>query len=230
MEYNHTEEIEYFKGIALLKHDSHFTGWIKEAGRLDHHTWLLNRCMVFIPRGGTVVDAGAYIGDMSIAFAKRVGNKGRILCFEPNPNAFKCLQHNMEHSGVGKLELYHAGLSSAPGTLGINIENENFGMAYMSGEGMIPVFPLDHFALDACHFIKIDCEGMEVEILKGAEQTIMRHKPAMLIEMNRATLGRYGMNYSDILVILSRYGYQYKNVDGTNNIEADQFDMICLSK
>ena len=49
----------------------------------------------------------------------------------------------------------------------------------------VPLITLDSLDLPACHFLKVDVEGMEVEVLKGSGQLIETHRPIMYLENDR---------------------------------------------
>lgn len=218
--------ITYFKNIALLSDDTHFTPWIKQAGRLDHDQWTLKKVLGYCKPGSTVIDAGAYIGDHTIAYSRAVGHSGLVLAFEPNPMAFKCLEHN-----CGKLSNVHPvpfGLSDKRETCGLDITSENYGMANLRGEGEVKCVPLDDYEVKNLSFVKVDIEGYEPKFLAGAVKTIRKHRPVMLIEMNIATLERNGYGYNDVLQWLDAEGYKYRNVNEQAGINEPQYDLLCL--
>ena len=62
--------------------------------------------------------------------------------------------------------------------------------------------------LNRVNLIKIDVEGAEVALLKGAEQTIRRFRPILMIEVNPATLQRSGSTARDVIEAIGRHGYR----------------------
>ncbi len=78
-------------GVWVIDEDTHFTKWIEEEQRLDHHGGFLVDLLPFIPDGGVVIDVGAYIGDHTVAYINKSGPSGTVYAFEPNPVAFFCL-------------------------------------------------------------------------------------------------------------------------------------------
>lgn len=219
------DKIEYWHNIALLKDDSHFGPWIKQAGRLDHDQWLLQKILPFIPKDGVVVDAGAYIGDHTIAYLKKVGSQGRVFAFEPNKDAFECLHHNM--GGAENVGLFNAGLSDKREKIGIEFCGNNYGMAHLTGDGEIECMTLDEVFPAGCDFIKLDVEGFELKALNGAKAAIAQFKPVMLIEMNSATLQRQNTTYEEIFAFLDSMGYDYRNIDDTGDLTPPQYDLLC---
>jgi FkbM family methyltransferase len=143
--------------------------------------------------GMLVVDVGANIGAHSIFLAKTVGPDGRVLAIEPQRILHQLLCGNLALNGIGNTFVQQAGLGSAPGSIRVPPINyggiANFGgvsLGDFQGGEQVPLITLDALALPACHFVKIDVEGMESEVLKGARETLARHRPLLYVENDRA--------------------------------------------
>jgi len=213
-------------GIAVIEGDTHISKWVEQSGSLDHDQNTLPLLTRYIPKGGTVVDIGAFIGDHTLHYANCVGATGSVVALEPNPLAFECLAHNMAaHKQVTCLNV---GASDSSHTIGIEAD-ANAGATYANEDGAIPCLPLDSLYLAACHFIKMDCEGFEVRALHGSFHTIRMHKPVMLIEVNEGALKRQGKDPFDIFEILGECGYKYRNIYPSQAMEGDQYDIIAWS-
>lgn len=213
-------------GIAVIDGDTHISKWVEQTGRLDHDQNVLPLLTKHIPKGGTVVDIGAFIGDHTLHYANCVGITGSVVALEPNPVAFACLAHNM--SAHKQVTCLNVGASDSSHTIGIEAD-ANAGATYANAEGAIPCLPLDSLYLAACHFIKMDCEGYEVRALHGAFHTILMHKPVLLIEVNEGALARQGKRPADIFEILDECGYQYRNIYPNTPMEGDQYDILAWS-
>jgi FkbM family methyltransferase len=216
------------RGIWVLTNDTHISRWVEQHGRLDFDGHLLPRVLPYIKPGMTVVDVGAFIGDHTHAYAKAVlgndaeGNPittGRVLAFEPNPMTFECLSRNMQ--GHGHVECINKGLSSAPGRMSVS-QSPNAGAAFLVSGTDVEITTLDSYGLHACDLIKIDAEGLEFSILQGAWQTIARHNPVLVLEINLGALDRQGVIPEDIYGWLKLRGY--KHIDGIEG--GTQFDII----
>ncbi len=166
------------KIIATIEGDTHISKWAIEAGRLDHDQNTLPLLAPYIPKGGTVVDAGAFIGDHTVFYADRVGPAGQVLAFEPNFAAFECLHHNVQWMPV---TCHHAGLSDATSTAAIATDI-NAGASHLTDGKGCALLALDSLNLQRLDFFKLDVEGFEVRALRGAKDTIHRCRPVMLIE------------------------------------------------
>ena len=175
------------QGIAILEEDTHISKWVRETGLIDHGQWIEHYFRRFFGEGDTVVDAGAFIGDHTVPYAQLVGPTGRVLAFEPNPAAHECLSHNTR--AYPWVQTLHAGLSDTDGKFYI-VPNDNAGASHLSlthsprvlMPRLVNVWPLDDAEIPSLAFMKIDVEGMEVDVLEGAKKTLQRCRPALLIE------------------------------------------------
>lgn len=216
------------ENIAIIEGDTHISKWVEESGRLDHDQNMLPKVLLHIEKGDTVFDIGAYIGDHTIAYV----NKGAIVhAFEPNPRAYECLRYNMEGTGC----VYKCiAFSDKKEQYDIEEPNYNFGMTTLKSGGNFSTITLDEYCNDygvAPDFIKIDAEGMEMKILLGAEKTIAKHKPKMLIEINEGALIQKGTSRKELLAHINNLGYTCHDVYGESLDKLTiQFDIICIPK
>lgn len=214
-------------GVAVLENDSHISRWIEETGQLSHDQNLLPLLNAYIHKGFTVIDVGAFCGDHTDYYVQRVGREGRVYAFEPNAKAFECLEFNM--SRYPNIWIYPMGASDKPHKIAIS-QNENVGASHAIDGDDVSCITIDSLSLSSCHFIKMDCEGMELRALKGAEKTITQFRPTMLIEINRCALERQGTSADEVFVWLNERGYSYRNIYAEQGLEDDQLDIICLPK
>ena len=139
-----------------------------------------------------VLDVGANIGAHTILFARAVGPKGRVLAFEPQRLIFQMLCANVACNGLWHVDCCQAAAGSQPGRIQVPQLNptvrQNFGGLGLDnpqrGEGAA-VITIDGLNLPRCHFMKIDVEGMEANVLEGARKTIETHKPILYVEHDR---------------------------------------------
>lgn len=147
-------------------------------------------CSLLSP-GDTVVDVGAHIGTLTVPMAKAVGLKGFVLAIEPQDEIAAILQRNIEANGIDRfVQMNRAALGARGGsaaTLSIDYSAPgNFGAAsLLEGDGVV-VQPLDGYRFSRCRLIKIDVEGMESEVIAGAQETIERCRPLLYVENDRA--------------------------------------------
>lgn len=140
--------------------------------------------------GGTLIDVGANVGNHSLYFARML-SAARIVPIEPNPQVLPLLLANIVLNGLRDrfdLRFLGKGLSDKPaGGFAMQERSHNIGGARMlAGKGEIEVLPGDAVAADcAPSMIKIDVEGMEMQVLAGFEATLRLHKPVLFVEVDR---------------------------------------------
>lgn len=227
-------------GLWILKDDTHIGTWIEQQQRLDHDQNLLPFILPYIHDGDTVVDAGAFVGDHTIAYLKKVGKTGVVHAIEPNPLAMKCLKHNLsldrngDYSGHGyDLCTYELALGDKfQNDLPLSGNNNNFGGSYL-GEHMpiakVRMLPLDELNLSP-DFIKFDIEGCEVKALKGAEKTITIHHPILVLEVNYEALRRQNNRVGEIFAILENWDYDWKILQENCCLTSPMYDILCTHK
>jgi FkbM family methyltransferase len=153
-----------------------------------------------VPAGGTVLDIGAFVGSHTLAFAHMVGPEGQVHSFEPRSLIRRLLQSNVDRNALGQARVHACALGRTQATLNIpavaadiNAErNVNLGglalreanQAESEAIEIVEIRPLDSFSFDRIDLIKIDAEGMEPEVIGGAQQTIARHRPIIFAECN----------------------------------------------
>lgn len=142
--------------------------------------------------GMWVLDVGANIGAHTVRLAQLVGAQGRVIAFEPQRVIFQLMCANVGMNGLFNVQPRLAAVGSGPGQLAVppvnyTVEGNYGGLSlggYTQGE-RVPIETIDSLNLPACHFIKIDVEGMEAEAIKGAAATIKRHRPIIYMENDR---------------------------------------------
>ena len=140
------------------------------------------------------LDIGTNIGYHALAVAQR--SKSMVLAFEPHIKHFSVAAFNCQNVPV---KLYNAAVSDQPGTLKISdfdfSSQSNFGTVAIDDKGEIEaqVMTIDQLDLNICTLMKIDTEGQELNVLKGAENTIEKHRPIIFYEAIGETdwLGAY---------------------------------------
>ena len=146
-----------------------------------------------IGSGDTVVEAGANIGALTIPIARQVGPTGVVYAIEAQRRVFQMLCANVVLSGMPHVRTIHAAVSSGVAPLHVpDIDYaaaNNFGGIALSsgpiaGETIDPV-AIDDLDLAACRLIKVDVEGMELDVLRSAQRTIARFRPLLYVENDR---------------------------------------------
>lgn len=181
--------------FASLKGDSHIGKSLEMYGE-----WSEGEIAVLtqiLRAGDVVVDAGANIGAHAVPFAQKVGPKGRVFAFEPQPRIHGLLATNAFLNGIDHLTPIQAGLGAEHGFVDFPDRPARAGMNHggvslrplmeapteAARRVRVPVGPLDEMlTLDRLRLIKADVEHMELDLIKGAANTIRRHQPVIFLE------------------------------------------------
>ena len=135
-----------------------------------------------------IIDVGANIGYSSIFFARNYPD-AIVYAIEPVQENFDYLVQNIED--YPNIIAYQFALGQSMGELILSLANpddKNLGTMSFQGVGWrsetVPMFPLDSRDWGKVDFIKIDVEGYEPKVLKGAEATLTKHWPLIQMEVN----------------------------------------------
>ncbi len=156
-------------------------------------------------RGDTFIDGGANIGYFTLIAAKAVGPSGRVHAFEPQPDNRRRLAEHVELNGLGDVVTIHpVALSDRPGEVELHtFENPaaNHGQStFFAGSQAtrkvtVKTVRLDDYLPEVTpRLIKLDIEGAEPLAISGMHETLRRHRPAVIVELNATTLGRAGFS------------------------------------
>lgn len=167
-----------------------------------------------------ILDVGANIGTYATWIAKAYP-KAKIYCFEPQRIVFQMLCGNLAINNIENVYAYNYAFGNKNSIIEFNEPDygslNNFGSFSLiqksvnttANKYQVDLYTLDNFVkkynLSQVDFIKIDCEGMDLQILEGALNVIKEFKPNILIE--------YKTDWSDlkddIIVFLNQFKYEY---------------------
>ncbi len=184
-------------GNFLYNAEDHFIGRSLEV--YGEYSELEVQLLVNLAKpGDIVVEAGANIGSCTVPLARRVGADGWVLAVEPQRIVHQTLCANIALNGLANVIAPWCALGAAAGEISVPLPNYaadgNFGgislVRTKDGEGeRVPVATIDSFELPRCGLIKADVEGMELDVLKGAADTIKRLRPRLYVENDRQPAG-----------------------------------------
>jgi FkbM family methyltransferase len=183
---------------------------------IQHEHDLLER---FSPKeGDVVVDIGAHMGRYTIISSKRVGTNGKVICMEADPNNFETLNHSIELNNLTNVISFNCiTYSKEMDIVDVNTYNR---MHVNTLDYLLHQNGISHAEVN---WMKIDVEGAELEVLKGATNILSKSKDiALLIEI-------HGISslYKPIMELLNSYnfkiekafeGYQRQNMMVAKNI------------
>jgi len=134
--------------------------------------------------GTYVIDAGARIGAYTVIMSCNVGPQGTVVAFEPNNELHSELLQTLESNHCKNVVTIPKGLSDGE-------------------EILAETITLDSLGLNNVSFIKIDVENYEYLVLKGAEGTILRNRPVIIFECEKA-------NFDRVIDLLESYDYDVR--------------------
>ena len=178
--------------IELWTHPApdHLATIIRGTGRFYEPDVLMKIQEVYLP-GTAIVDVGANIGNHTVFFAAILG--APVIAVEPYAPNHDLLQVNIAANGLEGLVRTHCmALGERDGEGSVRIgDPDNFGtVSIQAGSGEIPIRSLDRIVQDRTDqpigLIKIDVEGGEAAVLAGAQQTIRRWLPDIVVEADGA--------------------------------------------
>lgn len=208
--------------IAVLENDTHISKWVEQHGTLAHNQSLYNELKYYLRPDDYIVEIGAFIGD-NTEFLRRKAK--RVDSFEPNPKAFECLWYNARN--WDNVTVHNVAIGAGPGTMNI-VQDDNVGASYGVDGGDIEVISLDSMQLEQLDFMLVDCEGYELEVLQGARETLIKHGPTIVMEINESTLARRGLTPKDIFNFFDSIKYFYRNIYANEPMQGPQYDILCF--
>lgn len=141
------------------------------------------------------IDVGAHVGLWSWLMAH---DFEKVKCFEPMRLHIDCWRKNMEP--VSNVVLYEEALGAIKSYVKLaNYTHNSSGDTRVSnqdplgGTGYVPMNTIDSYGFDDVDFMKIDCEGYELRVLQGAEQTLLRCKPVVIVEQKGEMSQQYNI-------------------------------------
>lgn len=150
--------------------------------------WSWEELEVTLPYAhGIVIDAGAYIGTHTLVYARVAPH---VVAFEPCYSTYQNLVCNLALNAVENVRAFNIALGDTIGMVEIgvpllSVEN-NFGRVSVGQAGtFIPMQTIDSLGLSGVSLIKIDVEGHEEEVLRGAQSTLARDHPVLYVEADR---------------------------------------------
>ncbi len=184
-------------------------GWYER-----HLTRLLPK---LLPPDGVALDIGANAGAIALSMA-HLAPRGEVIAFEAAPPNADRLEANVASSGMANIRVERTALYDRRGELALSYVDEHSGGASVSNQPLaavtrITAITLDEWAgangLSRVDLVKLDVEGSEVRVLRGARSTLARFRPTLIVECNPVTLsGQDRATTGELLDILDGLGYR----------------------
>ncbi len=208
--------------INLYK-DSILSRFIQRGGfEEDEIKYVLKSLIV----GDTFIDIGANIGLFSLLASKKIGDKGKVICFEPAPETYRRLNENIELNHIKNIESRNVGLSDKDDELKFYISDTGFDAwnsfaptnDYKLRKSIdIKVSTLDkeleNLDKSTIKLIKIDVEGWEKFVLQGGKSFFENYSPIVMVEFTEENTFNAGYCTHEIFYEMEKLGYEWFRIE-----------------
>lgn len=200
-------------GIKLEVDISDYIGHYLYFGFLDRGA---EKLFSLCTETSNVIDVGANIGWTALRLAGKAAN-GKVYGFEPDPfNIERCLE-NAGRNRLLNLEIFPLALGNTESTVRMELRTPSnrggnrIAPDGLGGSALVQVSRLDEVApvndLNRIDLIKIDVEGYELQVLKGASGILRKHKPTLFVELDDDNLRDQGDSANELVRFLEKRGY-----------------------
>lgn len=211
--------------LAVDAADVSVSDTILRTGQYEPHLTALLQDL--LRPGTTFADVGANIGYYAMLGARLVGPSGRVVAFEPSPENCRLLLHSMQLNGFENVELFPVALSDVDGWsylerhLGSNGSVHQIGVesSFDGWRTIVPTFTLDRLYEGPLDVMKMDVEGSEARVLRGATRVIEKNRPVILTEVSDAMLRRCsGSSLPQFLSWFAERSYQVAMIEESGEL------------
>jgi len=199
-----------------------------------------------LTEGDTAVDIGAHYGVYSILMAAKCGQTGHVVAFEPDPYACEVLVKNLSlNPGIKRPVIEACACSDSTGEATLFSRRGNaqsslarsaveFSPAHKSEEFRVPLVTLDSYLLEhnlpEPRWVKIDAEGAEIRILKGA-QKILAGNAGILCELHPYAWPEFGNTLAELKALAAAAGRRIRYLDQDAEIgEEAQYGTVFVER
>ncbi len=189
--------------------------------------WSESETAIFLERvvhpGRVVFDVGAHIGEYTLLAAKRGAT---VHAFEPDPANATLLRANVASNALAKVTVHECAVCDCEGQVGF-LAHRDPALSELGKKGQIlggytdtsvRAIRLDSITAPRIDVIKIDVEGAELAVLRGAKTILARPPsaaPVLVFEFAPHQYARFGYAPREVLNMLTGYGYRIARLDGT---------------
>lgn len=192
--------------------------------------------------GDHVLDIGANIGRMSLLASRLVGPQGRVLAYEPSPVVVASLYKNIFFNRCENIAVRNYAVSDADGVLSFHMPlDTNSGLGSFrdidTGDSLtieVPIHQLDGESglPEALRLMKIDTEGADIRVLRGAQALIRRCRPVIVMEFSPRWIAQLGDSPDWLAGFMAEQGYSLYRLrpGGPERLEqlpTEQIDLLC---
>lgn len=207
--------IKEFHGFWMPATEQHMLNYATEPG-WTYQKHKLDATMKYVKQRRVCIDVGGHCGTWSTHFTKLFDH---IYAFEPMKMYRKCFVKNVDMKNV---TLYPYALGEKQGKVTMRANDLSSGDTYVStgDEGQwkdltfqeAEMRTIDEYGFEDVDLIKIDCEGYEYFVIKGAMKTITKNRPVIVVEQKHTFATKYNLHPQEAVFYLQKQGYKQEEV------------------
>ncbi|RXR33068.1 FkbM family methyltransferase [Flavobacterium piscinae] len=174
-----------------------------------------------------ILDVGANYGFISLALQSNLSKKSTFYSFEPHPDIFSAFKKSIKKNNIKNITLENYAVGHREDNISINLYGQTSNILN-TGNKVINTVEIKQIKLDSYlserniipDFIKIDVDGYELMVLEGLKETIAKHKPILVVELN---------DDKKVLDFLLTFDYELLNLD-LNSFSDLPNNIFCVKK
>ncbi|MEQ8925272.1 MAG: FkbM family methyltransferase [Fulvivirga sp.] len=232
--------INYLNGLKIRVTTNEIIGWnIFFLGEYEPDINELLR--KYLKEGDIVIEAGSNIGSETLLISNIIGSKGVVYGFEPFPKVYLELEYNLEINQITNVKPVEMALGDSNCIIDFNIMDEDYpnqGMSSVIKTGhsqsiRVKQVILDDYIIDneikKVNLIKMDIQGAEFNLLKGALKTVRTYNPVLILEASNPW-----SDLNALFQLLKSLNYDIFNIDSgmdkLSDIKISDGNWLCLPK
>ncbi len=166
----------------------------------------------FLKEGDVFFDLGAHVGFFTLLASHFVGDQGRVVAIEPNPDSIKCLKKHIEWNHRKNITVFEAAIGDRNCLVSFDPSRHSaMGSVSSTGSMTVQMLSLDYLYeaanIPAPQIIKIDIEGSECMALKGAQKLISECRPVIFVSSHGTEL------HQDCISLFGELDYRVDCID-----------------
>ena len=230
------------QGVFRLSPDFVFRGW---EGFGTRHNSGFAQCIAACKGKSVFIDVGAHIGLYSLPASSSLRPGGRVIAFEPSESNYGYLLKHIAYNGIDNIQahqlvvgdvdrdsvlFYEHVVASSP--LGSLIERKKK-LTDRFVEARRRQISLDRFCAEssvAPDVIKVDTEGAELLVVKGARETLIRHRPMIFLSVHPSHLEAMGQSTGELEDLLAELDYEVRSTEDSPVSGLGSGEYICVPR
>jgi FkbM family methyltransferase len=180
--------------------------------------------------GMNTMDVGANIGVVTMALSRGSGEHGKVYAFEPQPTYFRILEGNLAANGIHNASAFPLAVTDRVGIVDFYDKGFASGIVRAGGAERTEVVSttIDDFVADrrmrGVDLIAMDCEGSELLVLRGAENTLRSNSVKVVCEIHHDFLSSLGQSVGEIVEYLDHLGFEVQALSAGDMETAETVD------